>query len=87
MIGLIVQAMLLGRCWRLTKNMFVLVTSIVFITAGHVAGTYMVSVVFPWFSIPANTALVIGRNNVCEDTIRVGPRLGYVLSHTMHHNC
>lgn len=46
MVGLIVQTMLVGRCWKLTKNMFVLLTSIVFITAGHVAGIYMVSVVF-----------------------------------------
>jgi hypothetical protein len=41
-IALIVQTMLVGRCWKLTENMFVLVTSIVFITAAHVAGIYMV---------------------------------------------
>ena len=45
MIGLIVQTMLVGRCWKLTKNLFVLVISIVFITAGHVAGIYMVGAV------------------------------------------
>jgi hypothetical protein len=40
-----------------------------------------------WFSLfphLANSVLVIGSNNVCEDTIRVGPRLGYVSSHTVH---
>ncbi len=86
MIGLIVQTMLVGRCWKLTKNMFVLVISIVFITAGHVAGIYMVGEV-SWFSIPTNMTLVIGSNHVCRDTIRLSPRLGYVFSHMMHRNC
>ena len=87
MIGLIVQAMLLGRCWKLTKNKFVLVTSIVFITAGHVTGICMVGMGFFGFSIPANTVLVIDSNNGREHTIRVGPHLGYVFSRTMHHDC
>lgn len=72
MIGLMVQVMLVGRCWKLTRNMFVLVASIVSITAAQVAGIYMVGM-FIMF-LPSNQrGFVIGSNHGFGDKVGICP--------------